>query len=208
LNQAPTDDWHPQDDHLRSKKVRFRFNWVDKSPNMLILLMLISKSKTFNHKSVPMKKCFALLSLSFLLSLGYVQAQPYQNAFGLRVGSANGVSWHQFFGRSQTGLETMLVYRRGGARVIGMLTQHLALGRQSDSYLYAGIGGHAGMTGVFVEDRYNQQAYGVDFMVGFQYVFPYSPFAVSFDIKPMIELVGGARFSGNNAGVSLRYLID
>ena len=149
-----------------------------------------------------------LILLPFFLLFAVAHAQPYQNAFGLRVGSANGVSWHQFFGRSQTGLETMLVYRRGGARIIGMLTQHIPLGRYSDSYLYLGAGGHAGMTGVFVEDRYNQPAYGVDFMLGFQYVFPHAPFAVSFDLKPMFEFVAGTRFSGNNAGVTLRYLID
>lgn len=154
-----------------------------------------------------MKKMLALFALSFLFFLSS-QAQPYRNAVGLRVGSANGVSWHQFFGRSQTGFETMLVYRRGGARVIGMLTHHLELGYQSDFFLYGGIGGHAGMTGIFEADSYNQQAYGVDFMIGVQYVFPYSPIAVSFDLKPMFELYGGTRFSGNNAGVSIRFLLD
>ena len=153
-----------------------------------------------------MRNLLAALFLCLLFPL--LRAQPYQHAGGIRVGSANGVSWHQFLGRSHTGIETMLVHYRGGARVVGMLTQHFELGRNSQSYLYLGGGAHAGMTGILIDERANQPAYGVDLMVGFQYFFPYAPFAVSFDLKPMLEFEGGTRISGNNAGVTLRYFLE
>jgi len=156
-----------------------------------------------------MKSLFALVITLLLTSVSAsLHAQPYDQSIGVRVGSANGVSYQKFLGRSHNALEAMLVYRRGGARLIGMMEHHIELGRRTDTYLYVGIGGHVGANGVLHTDEFNKTVYGVDFMAGLQYVFPYSPIAVSVDLKPMIELNGGMVFSGNNLGASLRITLD
>jgi len=151
-----------------------------------------------------------LITLACMFTLlSTATAQPYEKSLGIRVGSANGLSYQQFFGRSHTGMETLLVYRRGGARVIGMFTQHIPLGgRSSDTYLYFGLGGHVGMNGFFFEEEYNKSVTGVDAMAGFMYSFYHSPISVSIDIKPMVELWGTRTISGNNAGFTLRYTLD
>ena len=89
-----------------------------------------------------------------------------------------------------------------------MVTQFIPLTRHGDAYAHAGLGGHLGMNGFLVEEDYNVPAYGVDGSIGVTYVFPYAPLAISLDFKPMVEMHNGMRFSGNNAGFSLRLLID
>lgn len=157
-----------------------------------------------------MKKFIVLLTLvSVHLLVAPLFAQsPYSKAFGVRVGSANGLSYEQFFGRSNTAMEWLLVYRRGGARVIGMAKQYIPLTRHGEALLYFGLGGHAGMNGFLQPEDYNVPVVGIDAMAGLSYVFPYAPVILSVDLKPMVELYRGVQFSGNNAGVSLRFVID
>jgi hypothetical protein len=144
----------------------------------------------------------ALLAIGF----AHVQAQEYDLALGLRAGSATGLTLKRFI-TSSAALEGMILYRQGGARAIGMIEAHIPV---SDGLsLMIGGGGHAGFTSSqFEEARYNRLAAGVDFILGAEYVFSRSPIAVSFDIMPAIELIDGARLSGNNAGVTLKFLLD
>lgn len=171
----------------------------------------VSNKEISNTKNLLMSKVLAtLLTLACMFCLlSTATAQPYDRSLGIRVGSANGISYQQFFGRSNSGMETLFVYRRGGARVIGMFTHHIPIGgRSSDTYFYFGIGGHVGMNGFFFEEKHNKSVAGVDAMAGFMYDFYHSPFSVSIDIKPMVELWGTRTLSGNNAGFTLRYALD
>lgn len=143
----------------------------------------------------------ALLSLSFSLS-----AQEYSLAAGGRLGSANGLSVRGMFSDYAAG-EAIFAYRQGGLRAIGLLMCQRELGRRSGSFIYIGAGGHAGAAGFLSEGGSPVAVYGADAVIGFEYVFPHAPFSFSLDYKPEAELRGGFRFSGNNAGVSLRYII-
>ncbi|MEL6673110.1 MAG: hypothetical protein AAFR61_12995 [Bacteroidota bacterium] len=147
---------------------------------------------------------FALISLFLLSSFSFSFAQPYQGSIGARTGSATGLSLKQFVAE-YSAVEGLLVWRRDGIRLIGLFEQHLVLTRDGSSLLYGGIGGHVGWTGLISDTNIPQRAYGVDFVLGLSYVFPRSPITLSVDVKPMFELYRGNRFSGNNAGVTLRY---
>ncbi|GAB4411854.1 MAG: hypothetical protein OHK0039_17310 [Bacteroidia bacterium] len=147
------------------------------------------------------------LFLSQLLILPAV-AQPYALSIGGRAGSANGIAVKTFLGRSQTAVEAIAAYRHGGAQVIATVQQQMELGYRSDFYLFLGAGGHAGYKGIFERETADRLCWGVDAIIGVEYVFPGSPFAISFDFKPLLELHQGVAISGNNAGVTLRCLID
>ena len=149
---------------------------------------------------------FLFLSLFFFFS-GSMKAQDYSTPLGLRVGSANGISIKQFVGYS-TAIEGLVVYRRGGLRVIGLAEQHFSLGRRSNTSVFFGLGGHYGYNYLLEGDRGPLEVYGVDFIAGLEYVFPHSDFIFAVDLKPMLELKNGTAISGNNAGVSLRYMIN
>ena len=154
-----------------------------------------------------MKK-FLPVFLFFSFCLFFIApAQDYSTGIGLRIGSANGLTVKQYVGYS-TAVEGLLVYRRGGFRAIALVEQHFSLGRRTNTYLYVGAGGHYGYNHLIVGDLDPSRAYGVDFIVGLEYVFPHSGISVSLDVKPMFELNGRTSFSGNNAGASLRFLLD
>ncbi|MDX2249279.1 MAG: hypothetical protein SF052_20995 [Bacteroidia bacterium] len=152
------------------------------------------------------------LRFSFSIFLGTIllysrsSAQEYTSALGLRTGSDSGISLKHFFAEN-TALEGMLVYRQTGFRVVGMVEQQFFLGRHSSSALYFGLGGHLGYSGLVAPEQTPRQVAGLDFLVGFEYVFPHSPLVFAFDLKPLVELRYDPVFSGNNAAVSLRYII-
>ena len=159
------------------------------------------------HLFYPIMKRIRVLLLA-MLAIGFAQvyAQEYDLAIGLRAGSANGLTLKRFISHS-VALEGMVLYRQGGARATGLIEAHFPI--TDGFYLLLGGGGHMGYTSsLFAETRYNRLAAGVDIIAGGEYVFPRSPVAISFDIMPGLELVSGARISGNNAGVTLKYLFN
>lgn len=152
---------------------------------------------------------FFSLTLFLLLQLSttFVYSQEYFSAIGARTGSDTGISLKHFFTET-TAFEGMMVYRQTGFRAVALAEQHLFLGRKSSSALYFGIGGHFGYSGLVVPEQTPRQVAGVDFLIGFEYVFPHSPLVFAFDLKPLFELRYDPVFSGNNAAVSLRYIIQ
>lgn len=151
-------------------------------------------------------RAFVIILLS-ILSLSTLFAQDYSTAFGIRTGSSSGVNVKHFFGNT-TAFEGMMVYHRTSIRAVGLLEQHFFLGRRSSSSIYLGVGGHGGYAGIFDPELTNGPVYGIDFILGFEYVFPHSPMVLSLDMKPLLEFRRGSLFSGNNGGVSLRFIVD
>ncbi|TAE47416.1 MAG: hypothetical protein EAZ89_17990 [Bacteroidetes bacterium] len=145
-------------------------------------------------------------ALSFVLCTSLF-AQEYRLAAGGRLGSANGFTLKYFAGE-YTAIESIVAYRKEGIRVIALAEQHIPLGRRSQTSFFFGAGAHAGFTGLLQAEGVARPSYGADAIVGFEYVFDHSPVAVSVDIKPEIELHKGRVFSGNNAGLSLRFYLD
>jgi hypothetical protein len=132
-----------------------------------------------------------------------VQGQPYWRSLGVRIGSAQGISWRQT-ARHGGAIEGLLTYQRGGLRVTGMGLALTQIGR-TDTWWYAGAGGHAGFTEAPLEARTYLPAYGLDVLLGIENVFPRQGISLSFDVKPMLEFRGGAHLSMNQAGATVRW---
>lgn len=135
------------------------------------------------------------------------QGQAYLSSLGFRTGSATGLAYKQFLSPTFAA-EAQVVYRQEGAQLVLTFQPHMELGRRSGMFLYGGVGAHAGFRGLFVPEIARQPVWGVDAIVGFEYVSESQPFAFSFDIKPALEMASGRGvLSGNHAGVTLRYLL-
>ena len=173
-------------------------------------ITFVTNNGKYNIQTTFMQKLPAILFTlaCMVIFLPSLSAQPYQTSIGVRMGSANGLSFQQFLGRSNSAIEVLAVYRRGGPRTVALFSQHIPLGRNSDTYLLLGAGGHIGMNGLFHPEEFNKPVAGIDAQLGFMYSFYGSPFAISVELKPMVELWGTTAISGNNAGVTLRYTID
>ncbi|MEL6133987.1 MAG: hypothetical protein AAFR59_11545, partial [Bacteroidota bacterium] len=101
-----------------------------------------------------MKKALYLL---LWITLGFMcegVAQTSYTAVGIRAGTGMGVTF-KHRGYNSLGFETMVMYRRGGLRAVGLLEKHFSVGKHTDSYIYLGIGGHAGYNGVLSEETLN-----------------------------------------------------
>ncbi|MEZ4826901.1 MAG: hypothetical protein R3C61_11560 [Bacteroidia bacterium] len=128
-----------------------------------------------------------LLTIFFNLLALRVFSQEYYSAIGLRTGSDTGISLKHFFA-SSAAFEGMIVYRQTGFRAVALAEQHFFMGRHSQSAIYLGLGGHFGYSGLVVPEELPRQVAGVDFLIGFEYVFPHSPLVFAFDLKPLFEL--------------------
>lgn len=153
-------------------------------------------------------KIFILALISFLfLPNQSISAQDYTQALGLRFGSTKGLTYKNFVGDSQA-LEGMIVYHQDGFRGIGLFEQHFFLGRNSNSAIYLGIGGYAGVTALLDDYPGKLNVAGVSAILGFEYTFPHSNLIFALDLNPAYELIQSSGLSGNQAAVSLRYMLD
>jgi hypothetical protein len=147
---------------------------------------------------------FFILSFVLFFSLSFASAQEYGTAIGFRAGSANGVSL-KAFASEFVAFEGMAVYRRNGFRAVTLAEFHIPLGRKTGTSIYFGGGGHFGYNNLVITERPSYQIAGVDAIVGIEFAFPHSNMSLSLDVKPMYELINAPGFSGNNAGVTLRF---
>ncbi|RMG58739.1 MAG: hypothetical protein D6722_23220 [Bacteroidetes bacterium] len=151
-------------------------------------------------------RSLALLAALSVFAILPALGQTYFGSLGFRTGSATGLAYKQFV-NSFLALETQLIYRQDGLQAVALLAPHLELGYRSGFYLFAGGGLHGGYQGIFSSEQSRRSVWGVDALVGFEYVSENQPFALSFDIKPTLEMGSGSPIpSGNQAGVTLRYL--
>ena len=147
---------------------------------------------------------FFILSFVLFFSASFANGQEYDVALGIRAGSANGVSLTAF--ASEFGaIEGMAVYRRNGFRAVTLAEFHIPLGHNTGTSIYFGGGGHFGYNNLVVTERPAYQVAGIDVIAGIEFAFPHANMVLSLDVKPMYELINAPGFSGNNAGVTLRF---
>lgn len=167
------------------------------------------QSKKSLFISTPFRSFRLCILLGFLILpfTQQIQAQDYSQALGVRFGSTKGITYKNFVGESQA-IEGMLVYHKEGFRAIGLFEQHFFLGRRSNTSLYIGIGGYGGVTALLDEFPGQTNVAGIAGILGFEYTFPHSNLAFAFDLNPAYELIQKTGISGNQAAVSLRYVLD
>ncbi|WNJ21046.1 hypothetical protein [Pontibacter sp. G13] len=150
-------------------------------------------------------------SLLFLLVLSCpitAKAQfPYSVSIGGHVGSPNGLT-AKFFPADLFAIETMMVYRRGGGRLMTMGEVHFVLGRFTESFVYIGGGFHVGMINLNHDVLTSSVVYGLDGVIGYEFPIPDTPLSFGLDYIPILELKGERKFSGGNGGVFLRYIFQ
>lgn len=149
----------------------------------------------------------------------------YRTSAGLRVGPYESGISIKHFTRKNHGVEGTLTsgWFHRGARVTGLRITQKALGNDG-FFWYWGVGGHVGRydkrywngdADICNEGRYesygklyncngSRTVAGVDGMAGIEHHFAESPFTLSLDIRPSVDLVGRSRNYGD-AAVSFRY---
>jgi hypothetical protein len=164
------------------------------------------------------KAIYFLIALGAFLLIGNgAKAQNYkpnyQFALGLKFGGyENGISGKYFLDNS-TSLEGLVGFRSHGLVFTGLYELNVQAFNTEGLKFYYGFGAHIGAVGAGVYKRFggNNELYnssqvllGADGVVGLEYVIPNSPIAISLDLNPRLELIGGP-FVDLAPGLGIKY---
>jgi len=171
-----------------------------------------------------MFRIFMMIALALLIS--QAEAQENQKQAGFRFGNTTG-----FTGRIITennfAFEGILGFRNGGAQLYGLfeVRKPLYLNRVENMFLYFGGGVHIGFVRwnnydhkydpfndnhYYPDDYYDSHtgaAFGLDGILGMEYVFNAAPISLAVDFKPFFELYGPFYLRANfwDFGFHVRY---
>ena len=154
-----------------------------------------------------MKNIFRILMIAVLaIIVAQAEAQENLKQAGFRFGNTTG-----FTGRIITednfAFEGILGFRNGGMQVYGLFESRkpLELNRVENMFLYFGGGAHIGFVKWneydqdydpyhnYYDDNYDWHigpAFGIDGIIGMEYVFNAAPISLAVDFKPFFELYG------------------
>jgi hypothetical protein len=153
-----------------------------------------------------------LLFFFFAFSLqNSLKAQEYDNAVGLRLGFYNGVTFkHSLDGVSA--VEGILTSRWRGFSITALYEYHFFPFDVDGLYAFVGAGGHLGYYNGenvrWLDNSVNTLVIGADGILGIEYTFADIPLCLTFDWKPIVNLIGSQNFLGGGFGLSARYILD
>lgn len=155
-----------------------------------------------------MKK-FILATSILILTVFATNAQSYDTGIGLRGGLYNGLTVKHFVS-SDAAVEGILSTRWGGFNVTILYEMHKIAFDTPGLYWFYGFGGHIGFwdgnNNPWFNDNDNYTVFGIDGIIGMEYVFEDIPFTIGLDWKPAINLAGNSNFLADGGALSLRYI--
>ncbi len=161
-----------------------------------------------------MKKIiFCSLTVVIAFFTKQANAQDYKTALGVKFGGyENGFSI-KYFPQNNVALEGVLGFRDGGVVATGLYEIHQEAFGVPELKFYFGAGAHIGAIGNGVYHTFDgsNQTYheshvlfGIDGVLGLEYIIPKSPIAISLDLNPRAELATGPFFD-LAPGLGLKY---
>lgn len=135
----------------------------------------------------------------------------YRAAIGVRAGETSGVTF-KFKGRNSGGVELLAGFWHDWVSLTALYEKNVpAFGVDGMKWYYGG-GGHISFaTGDYYNGgryytRGSDYALGIDAIVGLEYKIPPIPFAVSVDLKPLMEIYrNGDLFFGLDPGIGVKF---
>ncbi len=144
---------------------------------------------------------------AFLLSTTMIQAQTYNTAVGLRMGSGIGLSVQQRIANKTT-IEGIVNnrFKQDLVTVTLLGEQHFPILFKRFN-VYTGMGVHKGWyTGQANDGIAYDDPFGVSFIAGGE--ISIGRFNVSYDYKPAFNITGGEKAFAGESSLSVRYIIN
>lgn len=152
-----------------------------------------------NTKKTDMRKLERIMILILICTLPAISAAgqsltgDYKAAIGLRAGETSGLTF-KFRTSNVARVELIAGIWSDWLSFTGLYERHTDAFKVDGMKWYYGAGGHAAFeTGDYYNGgrsytRGSDYALGVDGIVGLEYKIPPIPFAISLDIKPLMEI--------------------
>jgi hypothetical protein len=141
----------------------------------------------------------SIIVMSECLSSAQSKGSTYKAAIGLRAGETSGLTF-KIHTKPGSGLEFIAGVWSDWFSITGLYEKNAPAFNVNGMEWYYGGGGHV----AFVADKYYHEghpysrgeayALGLDGIVGLEYKIPEIPFAISLDLKPLIEIDGNGYF--------------
>jgi hypothetical protein len=135
----------------------------------------------------------------------------YHAAIGIRAGETTGVTFKFKTGGSSS-VELLAGFWSDWLNLTALYEKNVNAFNVNGMNWYYGAGGHVSFaTGSYYNDgrRYTRGddfALGIDGIVGLEYKIPPIPFALSIDIKPLIEIYrNGDIYAGIDPGIGVKF---
>lgn len=158
--------------------------------------------------SINIKKQELILMLLLLALIApRADAQFYQNAAGLRLGNASGLTGKTLVSKRFL-LEGIISTRWRGINIValGEITQSLVDYRGLSWYY--GVGAHIGFWDYPGDSEESTKLFtGVDGIVGMEYTFDEIPLNLALDWKPFLNILSTTHFVWDEIALSVRYVI-
>ncbi len=150
---------------------------------------------------------FSLL-LIFLLSF-HAKSQEYINSVGIRAGLTQGITFKHFVTTTDA-VDAILATGWGGFYITGLYERHTGAFDVDHLYFYYGAGAHVGFwegTGnPWLDKNRGYTVFGIDGVIGLEYIFQEIPFNIALDWKPAFNLLGATGFRGEELALSFRFM--
>lgn len=155
-----------------------------------------------------MKKFILAFSIS-ILSIFAANAQSYDTGVGIRGGLFNGITGKHFISENAA-VEGILSTRWRSFNITGLYEIHNFAFDTPGLYWFYGGGAHIGFGDGDHHPRIdtidNYSYFGIDGIIGMEYVIADVPLTIGIDWKPVINLVGYSDFWGDSGALSVRYI--
>ena len=116
----------------------------------------------------------------FFVFSGYLSAQPYEHAVGIKAGYSSGVVYKLFLDKGAA-LEGQALYNKHGFQFTALYEYHFTPYAKRRLYYYAGFGPYGG-------EWDEEFALGAAVCIGSEFVFRKAPLTMGLEWKPMINL--------------------
>jgi hypothetical protein len=166
----------------------------------------LAKNTTLNlNNFLKISMLFTLMAAS---QMAVAQRGMLENTIGARFSFGAGVTFQRFMSDRDV-IEIMAMQRKGGVGLTGLYEVHMQAFNVRGFKWYLGAGGHVNYYNNQVRGyeylRTTSSVAGVDAIIGMEYFFPSTPFQVSVDWKPVINLYNGRNKELDTGGFSVRY---
>ena len=156
-----------------------------------------------------MKK-FILATSILILTVFATNAQSYDTGIGLRGGPFAGITGKHFI-TENAAVEGILTTRWKSIEITALYEIHEIAFDTPGLYWFYGAGAHIGFGGDGIHHPRinaigNYSYFGIDGIIGMEYVLEEIPFTIGLDWKPVINIVGYSDLWADGGALSVRYI--
>lgn len=151
-----------------------------------------------------------IFTISFFLIFGMnslLFSQLYIGSVGARLGNPLGGS-AKYFVSEWVAVEAIFGSSYNGLSVTGLMKKHYLVKRRTPLFGYYGAGAHVGFwdnNAPWVDSRIKQTIYGIDGVLGMEYIMDEAPITVSVDWIPSLNINSPRKINLIQLGITARF---